>query len=304
MRRGVRRGLTAIAALAMTIAGAVTTASPAVAHDGGGQHLWVTLHGDGSTASISDHEVRPGWVTITFRGSAEAGLSATVVALRHGVRLSRFLDRLTTAGSHSASPPDAAAAIRAIQATAIGYGGADTLPGGTVTDTVRLPHEGRYYLVNFSESGRAVSLGRLVVDGRCARSHHPHAVATVTLGDETRDVIEVSGRLPRHGTIRVHNDGDRIHLLQISSVASGVTDAQVQAEYSQLLAGKQPASDPAGLQSRPSRLVGSDAESPGRTDFLHYRLPAGTYLLQSFVPDAKTGFPEAFEGMHTVVVIP
>jgi hypothetical protein len=303
MRRGVQRALTAITALALTIGGGVITASPAVAHDRGGEHLWVTLHGDGSTASISDHEVRPGWLTITFRGSAQAGTAATVVALRHGVRLSRFLARLTVAGGQSTPPPEAAAAIRSVQRSAIGYGGADTLPGRAVTDTVRLPHEGTYYVVNFAESGKAVSLGRLVVKGHHATSRHPQAAATVTLGDESRAVIEVAGRLPRHGTIRVHNDGDSIHLLEITPVAPGVTDARVQAEYSQLLAGKKPTSDPAGLQSRPDRLVGTDAESPGRTDYLHYRLPRGTYLLQSFVPDAQTGVPEAFEGMHKVVVI-
>jgi hypothetical protein len=129
--------------------------------------------------------------------------------------------------------------------------------------------------------------------------------AAVTLGDDGRDVIHTFGHLPSHGTIRVHNDNDcsTIYLLQMSRVATGVTDAQVQHEYDLVRAGKQPGTDPAGLLTRPTALVGTDALSPGLTAYLTYRVPAGTYLLQSFVPDARTGVPQAFTGMHKVVVV-
>jgi hypothetical protein len=43
--------------------------------------------------------------------------------------------------------------------------------------------------------------------------------------------------------------------------------------------------------------------SPGRTAQLSYKLPAGTYVLLCFVPDAETGEPHAAMGMHEVVTL-
>ena len=107
--------------------------------------------------------------------------------------------------------------------------------------------------------------------------------------------------MPSKATVRVRNNGDSVHLLQLSKVADGVTDAQVQAEYDTLLSGGTPTSDPAGLNSPPTATTGSDAVSPGHASLLSYDLPAGTYLLQCFVADDTTGIPHAFMGMHLIV---
>ena len=298
-----RRGLAALAAVALTVLGVGATATPASAHEAVSHNVRVTLRGDGTSAWLSNDDVHVGAVRMTFVGGTSAGASATVISLRHGGRLSRFLRDLTVAASQNAQPTQAAAAIRDIERIAVGYGGADTLPGRSVTDTVVLPHAGIYYIVNVAGNGKGVSLGRLEASGSAHHVRVPHARATVTLGDESRDVIEVQGTLPRSGTIRVRNDGDMVHLLQITPVAHGVTDAEVQAEYDQLMAGQQPASDPAGLMREPSQLVGSDAVSPELASYLTYHLTAGTYLLQCFVPDIDTGIPHAFMGMHKVVTI-
>ena len=44
--------------------------------------------------------------------------------------------------------------------------------------------------------------------------------------------------------------------------------------------------------------------SAGQSSLLTYSVPAGTYLLQCFVPDGTTGIPNTLTGMHAVVVIP
>lgn len=44
------------------------------------------------------------------------------------------------------------------------------------------------------------------------------------------------------GIVRVRNDGDSVHILAITKVATGVTDTQVQAEYDVLMSGGTPTS--------------------------------------------------------------
>jgi hypothetical protein len=298
--------LAAVAVSVLTISAVGVLGSPASADDRGhdtDQHVWVNLQGDGSTAKVSSDEVRPGVVSFTVKGSATAGGSVVVVSLRNGGKLRQFLKDLTTASSQSSQPPDVITAINDLDKIAVAYGGGDILAGQSVTDTVKLPDSGDYYLVNTPNNGASVSLATIEAHGRSVSSGNPDYSATVTLGDGTNDIITTKGELPRHGTIRVTNHGNVIHLLQITKVADGVTDAQVQAEYDQLLAGQQPNSDPAGLLTPPTVLVGSDAVSPGLSNRLSYSVPKGTYLLQCFVPDDMTGVPHTFMGMHKIVVI-
>ncbi|HEV7207390.1 MAG TPA: hypothetical protein VGN54_01485 [Mycobacteriales bacterium] len=290
--------------LVLTIGGLGALAAPAGAHDehGARQSVRVTLLGAGSTAQVSSHEVHPGVVRFTFTGSTTTGASATVVSLHHGVTLAHFLADLTTAASQSAKPAAVIAAIKDLDLIAVAYGGGDTLPGQSVTDAITLPREGTYYVVNTPSAG-AVNLATIEAEGSTVTAGNPAFSATVTLGDETKDVITTSGELPRHGTIRVTNDGTVIHLLQMTRVADGVTDPQVQAEYDLIVHGGTPTSDPAGLMGPPTALVGTDAISPERSARLTYSVPKGTYLLQCFVPDDMTGLPHAFMGMHLIVVI-
>jgi hypothetical protein len=131
----------------------------------------------------------------------------------------------------------------------------------------------------------------------------PDYSGTISLGNGSADTITLTGHLHARGTVKVRNNGDSVHLLAISKVADGVTDAQVQAEYDNLMKGifPTPGHDPAGLLSPPTVSTGSDAVSPGHYSFLSYNLPKGTYLLQCFVDDDTTGVPHAFMGMHLVL---
>lgn len=298
-----RRGLAALSAIALTLTGIMATAVPASAHDSGNSRVSVTLKGNGSTAWVSNDVVNAGAVRLSVTGSASAGAQVVVVGLQHGATIGHFLHDLSIVVMESNPPAKVATAMTDIERIAVAYGGGDTLPGRSVRDTIVLPRHGTYYITNVTPNGTAVSLGRLKVRGHADEVRVPDYSATVTLGQGSHDVISVSRHLPEWGTIRVRNNGDMIHLLQITPVAKGVTDAQVQAEYNKILAGKKPTSDPAGLNTPPSRLVGSDAVSPGHTAYLTYSLPAGTYLLQCFVPDTTTGLPHTFMGMHKVVVI-
>jgi len=307
-------GLVAIAAPAA----AATTSTATAGHDHGhsqrhGQNLWVTVTGDGSHARVSDRHLRPGWVTlhVADHTSPTIGVQLTVVRMRDHYSVQRLLHDIGVQVAGNATPAQAAASTRDIDRIAVAYGGADVVgnQGNFRSNRVNLNHPGRYYLVNSGAKNGPAAVGRLEVRGHWWSSadgddwsrHHQRVSGTISLGNGTADTITLSGRMPSYGTVRVRNNGDSIHLLQITNVANGVTDAQVQAEYAILMAGGKPTSDPAGLFTPRSVTTGIDAISVGHYSVFSYRLPKGSYLLQCFVADAETGIPHAFMGMHLVV---
>ena len=137
-----RQGLAALAAVALTMLGIGGTATSASAHDAVSQNVRVTLRGAGTSAWLSNNDVRAGAVRVTFVGSPSAGASATIIRLRNGGTLSGFLQDLTVAASQNSQPSQTTSAMRDIEHIAVAYGGGDTLPGGSVTDTVVLPSAG------------------------------------------------------------------------------------------------------------------------------------------------------------------
>jgi hypothetical protein len=88
-------------------------------------------------------------------------------------------------------------------------------------------------------------------------------------------------------------------MMSIIPMAPGLTDAQVQAFFS------------ANYNVLPQNLVspafvpgpwgGNDVVSPGQIVAVSYNLPAGTYLLTCWIPDAQAGRPHAYMGMHLVI---
>ena len=47
----------------------------------------------------------------------------------------------------------------------------------------------------------------------------PEHSGTISLGNGTADTITLRGEMPTHGTVKVRNNGDSVHLLAISKVA-------------------------------------------------------------------------------------
>jgi len=287
---------------------AAVPASAGTAH-GKGQAVWVTVTGDGSHARISDDDVHPGLLKLLIRDATSPTLGAQIVVaqMRHGYPVSRLAHDIGIQSNQSSTPAQSAASTRDINKIAVALGGGDTV-GSTPffrSDTIWLPGPGNYYVISAGAKTGPAVVGRLEARGGTVNADAPDHSGTVSLGNGTADTITLSGHMPRTGTVKVRNNGDSVHLLQISSVANGVTDAQVQAEYDNLMMGifPTPGHDPAGLLSPPAVSTGSDAVSPGHYSLLSYNLPKGTYLLQCFVADDKTGIPHAFMGMHLIVVI-
>lgn len=304
----IPRRMSVIASVvALVFGGSLATAAPAGADSdhGEAQDVWITVTGNGSHASISNDDVHPGWLKLHIKDSTSPAIGAqiVVVRMRHGYPVTRLTADIAVQVSQKSTPAQGARSTRDIDKIAIALGGGDTMGRARFfrSDTIWLPRRGNYYVINSAAKKGPTVVGKLEARGRTVEADVPDHSGTVSLGNGSADTITLRGDMPAKGTVKVRNNGDGVHLLQISKVAKGATDAQVQAEYHALMTGRTPKSDPAGLNSRSAPFTGSDAVSPGHASLLSYNLPAGTYLLQCFVDDPTTGIPHAFMGMHLIV---
>lgn len=304
-----RRMSVVASVLALVIASSLATAAPASA-DGNharAQSLWVTVTGDGSHATVSDSDVHPGWLKLYLKDSTSPTLGAQVVVVKmnKGFPVSQLTHDIGVQVDQNSTPAQSAASTRDINKITVALGGGDTVAKARYfrSDTIWLPGRGTYYVINTSAKKGPAVVGTLHARGRTVDGDAPDFSARISLGNGSADTITLRGHLPEKGTVKVRNNGEGVHLLQITKVADGVTDAQVQAEYNMLMMNKRPTSDPAGLMTMPTVVTGSDAVSPGHFSLLSYSLPEGTYLLQCFVADETTGIPHTFMGMHLVVHI-
>ena len=308
----MRRRMSAIVGVvALTIGGLLSFAAPASASEQDrAQALWVTVTGDGSHATISNDDVHPGWLTLHVKDGTTASLGAQVVVamMRPGFPVARLVADIDVQVNQSSTPAQGAASTRDINKIAVALGGGDTFGKSTFlrSNTIWLPQDGVYYVLNTSAKNGVDVVGDIEAHGRSRGDQDsPDHSGTISLGNGTTDTITLRGHMPEHGTVKVRNNGNSVHLLAIGKVADGVTDAEVQAEYNKLMMGvfPTPGNDPANLLGAPEPATGADAISPGHVSYLSYHLPEGTYLLQCFVDDDTTGIPHAFMGMHLIVHI-
>jgi hypothetical protein len=299
--------------MALVIGGSLATAAPASADrdHSRAQGVWITVTGHGKTASISDSDVHPGWLKLNVKDSTSPtiGVDIVVVQMRHGYPVNRLTKDIAVQTTQSSAKANAAS-TRDINKIAIALGGGDTFGSARFfrSDTIWLPGRGTYYVINTGAGNGPVPtvVGMLQARGRTVEEGAADHSGTISLGNGSADTITLRGHMSAKGTIKVRNNGEGIHLLQISKVANGVTDAQVQAEYNSLMMNmnQAPNPDPAGVTTMTTvstPFTGSDAVSPGHASLLSYNLPPGTYLLQCFIADDKTGIPHTFMGMHLIV---
>ena len=144
---------------------------------------------------------------------------------------------------------------------------------------------GHYYVFDQDGQGLA-SLNVRGTEGNKPGVQHDAQITATTYGFET-------SRLPRSGWIKFRNVSDQPHFIELTRVKDSTTRRQVARE----------AHHPSNRQ--PSWLLhaGTDSSviSPYRSEVLHYRLPAGKYLVACFWPDDDTGMPHFYMGMWKLV---
>ena len=104
-----------------------------------------------------------------------------------------------------------------------------------------------------------------------------------------------AGALPADGWIRIYNQADQPHFVEISRVKAGTTAQMVRKSFA------------SESQQRPSFSLrahaGAAVISPGVSEVVRVHLPAGRYLIMCFWPDRFTGMPHALMGMWKLVTL-
>ncbi len=253
----------------------------------------VDVVGDHKGLRFSTTRVAEGLVT--FRASTtNPGSEVSLFRPRRGVTAAQVIDGVMRGFTDDAE--ERAAAARANERLAVSYGLTQVMPDTPASATVYL-RAGTYYAAEIMFGRPAPEPLTFVVEKR--RGHHAGADrlscgvdARISLRSGHR--LTTRGQLPTTGSVVVRNGSDAIQIAVLSPIATGTAEQQLQDWFDAGGQGQFPF-------ARAGDSVGTDALSPGRRLKLSYSLPAGTYLLASYVPDKVTGLPAAFHGMFKVV---
>ena len=233
----------------------------------------VTL-GSGSAVSVAGVEaLGPGPTRIEARGPARRPASFSLVALRPG----QTLQSLQQAVRRARGPADLKS-VASFEASGPGGGGA------TFATTVDLRAGTTYVVINVSGEPRNFRYAQFTVGDQPTGAVRPQPAATVGLYDYA---FGMPSTLPRRGTVRFENRGDRLHF--------GIAYRLRRAAY-------RTAAVRALLDEDERRLVRLTVErdtrevigvvSPGTVNDVEVDLPrAGHYVMVCYVSDGEPGRP-------------
>jgi hypothetical protein len=271
---------------ALAIVAGCALAAGRGAHSASGAGEAFSLRLDGRHLAVASTHWRAGAVEITataIRGEQELSL----LRFRTGYGYASFV---ADGRKADARGPAARAALARIMAGTEFLGGVDVFRGNRASfATVVRP--GVYYLGELNDR----PLFRVIHVAGTPSTRLPHAAAIITESDSGFRIP--GGVLPARGTITIHNGGRQPHRVNLEAVESGTTRAEVGAYIRK--SGGRPYGPPPPFARRGPE-VGTALVGPGETIRFTYSVPAGTYALISWQEDARTGKPQALEGMYAV----
>ncbi|MEZ0094432.1 hypothetical protein [Streptacidiphilus sp. EB129] len=244
-------------------------------------------------------QLRAGYVTFATSTSDSAGHTLQGFRLNTGVTQSQAIKDLQQATS--TTPSVAATGIAAATRDVLAVGGAMVDPLTPVWATLPLT-AGTYYFIDFNQlfaPGQQVTVHTLQVTGTFDSDVPAHDQEIIQTSVNGLPRFSSPSSLNTKGTILISNQADEIHEAVFERVNPGVTDTAVQAFFDATLHNQKPS----GIPFAEPGMRGAAAISPTRIELLHFSPPAGSYSLECFVPDDKTGVPHAFLGMHQVVAL-
>jgi hypothetical protein len=300
--RGTRRATRLLAAVALTATPVITTAATPVATAGAAglpaPPVIKVVMGN-TAADMTVDTVNPrqaGRVTFEVTTTTDEERDFQIARIPSSVSLDQVVD-LVERGLETDGPPDLNA-LRTFNRVVTLLGGVNALPGLTASVTLTLA-PGVYYLVDTTNSAReALPVAkRLEVRGPIAPTAFA-ASAIVTFAPGHRFVTT---HLPADGTILVRNRDDEPHFMFLEPVASNATNSLIQSIFDRVIAGDESAFEQ--FPGRDGPATGTGIISPGYQTAFTYHLTPGLYDMACFWPDAETGMPHAFMGMHQVVYI-
>jgi hypothetical protein len=224
----------------------------------------------------SGNAVVPAGVTrLEFRNSSRrAPAEATLVALKQGVTLARFRRALRSA-QRGPAPLKRVATFEA---------GGSLTPGGRYVTTVALKPDTTYIVGNITESSTTSPLDTFETGQTPGSGTRPEPDATVELYDFA---FGMPATLPRNGTVRFENQGERLHIavaIPVRRGASRVAAVRAFLRNEERRAGRlideRRAIEPLGVVSGET------------TNDVEVRFPrAGDYLFACFIGDGEKGNP-------------
>ena len=239
----------------------------------------VTVHMTKSNIRLSRTHVHAGTIHFRVISTDQKFHEMQIARLHHGYTLQDAQADIGKAFSGNVK------AIRRLDRNVAFKGGAPAHRSGYPGQVyISLP-SGHYYVFDQDGQGLA-SLNVRGKEGSLPRVPHNGEITANTYG------FQVS-HLPRSGWVKVRNVSDQPHFIQMTRVKNSTTRRQV----------ARVANHPSNRQPSWILHAGTDSGviSPYRHEVLHYRLPAGKYLVACFWPDDDTGMPHFFMGMWRLV---
>lgn len=292
------RVLPALVTAVLATAGVAATNGSATATPDGSA---VVVHGSTQGLTVIHGPVHAGLVRFVVDTANAQDSDVVMFTPAPGKTADKVLADLPEELSHD--PAVSAKGTRDLVADSRFYGLAAVVKGTPVIVSQQLK-AGTYYLFDinpvFANPAQKPKLTTLQVSGSdddlADRVVDDPSHATVRLTSDDRFVSP--NVLPKAGTLTIRNTSDTIHLMDVSPVKPGTTDAQVQDFFDH---GHSPQDQAPFALNGPS--IEMEVQSPGRHADITYSLPAGTYVLECFVADDKTGMQHAIMGMHKVVTL-
>jgi hypothetical protein len=246
------------------------------------------------TISVTDagYQVVPastvaGWTLVTFDNEqGVADNSADIMLLPQGETLDSLIAMLAAMGPEGA-PPD-----WIYQAT---FAGAPWVPAGTSAQAVVRLTEGEWAIFSLAPLAPAA----LTVTGGDAPAAAPAAL-TADLDVEMSEYSfgGLDEPVPAGPQVwKVSSAGEQPHLMTISPVPEGTTQAQLVEGFAAMMSGTPPPdADPTAMAT----AGGCATLSAGQSLYLALDLAAGTYGAVCFFPDPGSGAPHVMLGMAQV----
>ncbi len=227
-----------------------------------------------------------GWALVTLENRQAAGDTGADIMLLPGGETIEGL--LAAAATPSAAPPS-----WVFEST---FAGAPWVPAGRSAQAVVLLTEGDWAVF----SPEPLAPAALTVSGGDGTPPPPPTVeAAVDVTMEEFAFVGLEEPLVAGPQIwRVTNAGRQPHLMTISQLPEGTTQAQFLEDQATTMSGPPPTdeSEPAG----PPTVGGCSTLSGGQSLYLALDLAAGTYGAVCFFPDEETGAPHVMLGMAQV----
>jgi hypothetical protein len=213
---------------------------------------------------------------LVFRNSSRrAEARPSLVRLKPGVTLAQLRSLLRR-------NPDSLPAFKRI---AVFEGGGQVAPGGTYETTIELVARATYVVANVTGNPARAPLGSFTVGAEAGTAEAPAPDATVDLFDYAFAMPEV---LPRNGTIRFENRGERVHIAVAFPVRSGRNRA---AAVRAFLRNDERAIRRLTDQRRAFEALGF--VSGETTNDVRLRFPrTGNWVFVCFISDGEPGNPE------------